>query len=660
MAYVFNPFTGTLDAVTDGNTVATYSTFSAFPASAVDGSLAVALDTDTLYVYNTSGNIWYPIGKPGDALSVGTYDSGSPSAAGLKIDASQAIIAQSASSSNPGMVNTTTQTFAGVKTFSSAPNLSSLTASQAVFTDGSKNLVSNAITGTGNVVMSASPTLTGTITAAAANFSGAISASNFSGSSSGTNTGDVTLAAFDSSPNNNGASLSGQVLTLQPADNTHPGGVSTTTQTFAGSKTFSSAPSFSAIVNTGTLTLPTSTDTLVARNTTDTLTNKTLTGNTAVNLISGSGTFVLNTTGTITAPNATDTLVGKATTDVLTNKSISAASSFIVDGSDNTKKIGFNISGFNTGVTLTLTATVGSSISLAFPSSLGSGDALVSNNTSATLINKKLGDSSTSIVNAIDTTKALAFSLGSMASATTLTITSAQSTTQSVAMPNVSSGDSIVTNNTSATLTNKTIAAGSNTISGLTNTNLSGSAAVTNANLAAMASSSSTVGTVKGNISGGSTTPSDLVLTSANTASSVVYRDASGNFSAGTITATLSGSSSGNLAKATGDIDLTTFTPANNQSAAANVTGLAFANATVRGAVVFYSVIISATSSLYEFGTLHLIQKGASWDMAQTSNGDDSLVVFTVTTAGQVQYTTPSYAGFSSAKMGFRALVTQV
>ena len=37
---------------------------------------------------------------------------------------------------------------------------------------------------------------------------------------------------------------------------------------------------------------------------------------------------------------------------------------------------------------------------------------------------------------------------------------------------------------TTKTLTNKTIAAGSNTISGLTNSNLSGSAAITNANLA--------------------------------------------------------------------------------------------------------------------------------------------------------------------------------
>ncbi len=54
-------------------------------------------------------------------------------------------------------------------TISDGVLLSGLTASQAVFTDGSKNLVSNAITGTGNVVMSASPTLTGTVSAATIN-----------------------------------------------------------------------------------------------------------------------------------------------------------------------------------------------------------------------------------------------------------------------------------------------------------------------------------------------------------------------------------------------------------------------------------------------------------------------------------------------------------
>lgn len=47
----------------------------------------------------------------------------------------------------------------GVTTLTAKPTLSSLTASQAVFSDASKGLVSNPVTGTGNVVMSTSPTL---------------------------------------------------------------------------------------------------------------------------------------------------------------------------------------------------------------------------------------------------------------------------------------------------------------------------------------------------------------------------------------------------------------------------------------------------------------------------------------------------------------------
>lgn len=57
-------------------------------------------------------------------------------------------------------------------------------------------------------------------------------------SDSGVNTGDVTLATVGSTPAAAGASLSGQVLTLQPADETNAGVVSTQTQTFAGAKVF--------------------------------------------------------------------------------------------------------------------------------------------------------------------------------------------------------------------------------------------------------------------------------------------------------------------------------------------------------------------------------------------------------------------------------------
>lgn len=73
----------------------------------------------------------------------------------------------------------------------------------------------------------------------------------------------------------------------------------------------------STIINTGTLTLPTTDDTLVGRATTDTLTNKTLTSPVIATIVN---------TGTLTLPTASDTLVGRATTDTLTNKTISGAS----------------------------------------------------------------------------------------------------------------------------------------------------------------------------------------------------------------------------------------------------------------------------------------------------------------------------------------------
>lgn len=58
---------------------------------------------------------------------------------------------------------------------------------------------------------------------------------------SGTNSGDITLATVGAVPAAAGASLSGQVLTLQPASATHAGVLSNTTQSIAGAKTFTGA-----------------------------------------------------------------------------------------------------------------------------------------------------------------------------------------------------------------------------------------------------------------------------------------------------------------------------------------------------------------------------------------------------------------------------------
>jgi hypothetical protein len=53
--------------------------------------------------------------------------------------------------------------------------------------------------------------------------------------------GGTSMGSFGSTPNANGGTITSGVLYLQPADGTYPGGVSTTTQSFAGAKTFNSA-----------------------------------------------------------------------------------------------------------------------------------------------------------------------------------------------------------------------------------------------------------------------------------------------------------------------------------------------------------------------------------------------------------------------------------
>lgn len=104
-------------------------------------------------------------------------------------------------------------------------------------------------TGSGSVVLSASPTLTGTLSGGSGNFSSTLSASNLSG----TNTGDVTLTAVGSSPNANGASLSGQSLTLQPAGLTNPGVVTAGAQVLGGQKILAAGTQIGGTAATQTL-----------------------------------------------------------------------------------------------------------------------------------------------------------------------------------------------------------------------------------------------------------------------------------------------------------------------------------------------------------------------------------------------------------------------
>jgi hypothetical protein len=96
----------------------------------------------------------------------------------------QSQLANVISSSAQTVASISGQTIAPTTVNATNVTASALTPNQAVFTNASDGLVSNAITGTGNVVMSASPTLTGTVTANNMILSG----SQFSGIVSGSGT----------------------------------------------------------------------------------------------------------------------------------------------------------------------------------------------------------------------------------------------------------------------------------------------------------------------------------------------------------------------------------------------------------------------------------------------------------------------------------------
>lgn len=114
------------------------------------------------------------------------------------------------------------------------------------------------------------------------------------------------------------------------------------------------------------------------------------------------------------------------------------------------------------------------------------------------------------------------------------------------------------------------------------------------------------------------------------------------------------------LAPVLGDIQLTTFAGANNQTTPADVTAFAFNPAQVRSFKALVSVAVDATVDLYEAYELLAVYKNGSWDLAISSTGDDSIVAFTITNAGQVQYTSPNYTGFVSLSVEFRAIVTHI
>ena len=114
-----------------GNGVPIYSTFSAFPAGTIVGGLAVAADTGNLYEWDGSG--WQQIGGPSSALTLGNLDAQSPTAQGAAL-VSGVLSMQSATVSDPGLVNISAQTFGGQKTKTNPISLADGSNINATFT----------------------------------------------------------------------------------------------------------------------------------------------------------------------------------------------------------------------------------------------------------------------------------------------------------------------------------------------------------------------------------------------------------------------------------------------------------------------------------------------------------------------------------------------
>lgn len=90
------------------------------------------------------------------------------------------------------------------------------------------------------------------------------------------------------------------------------------------------------------------------------------------------------------------------------------------------------------------------------------------------------------------------------------------------------------------------------------------------------------------------------------------------------------------------------FAAANNQTVAANVTNLDVSQ--FKGGKIDIMVEIDATADLYEKHSLEFISKAGAYEVVSTDfGGDESNVDFTMTSGGQVQYTSGNEAGFVSS-----------
>ena len=170
-------------------------------------------------------------------------------AKGAVISGTTELILTPADATNGGVMSTGAQTFAGAKTFNSnvtAPNFLG-NASTATKLAAPKNINGVAFDGSADItIAAAASTLSGTVQVAnggtgltTAGLTGQVLTTVAGGTLSWTTPTTISVGTISNTSNVNGASITGGILNLAPADVTNGGVVTTGNQTFAGSKSFS-------------------------------------------------------------------------------------------------------------------------------------------------------------------------------------------------------------------------------------------------------------------------------------------------------------------------------------------------------------------------------------------------------------------------------------
>ena len=139
---------------------------------------------------------------------------------------------------------------------------------------------------------------------------------------------------------------------------------------------------------------------------------------------------------------------------------------------------------------------------------------------------------------------------------------------------------------------------------------------------------------VNGTIDAITYTGANLAITSA-TAGTMIAND---SLSIGGISSFFTGSFSAN----------------NNVASASNVTGLLFPSASVRSFLATLTINLTKSGgNLNEMVTLEGIQRDSGWVLFDTSLGEDTGLVFTIDSTGQIQYTSLNYTGWVSTTVRF-------